>query len=155
MGHCAPESLQIRMQTPEKLRVAELKQLLSNAGLAPMGKKAELVIMWKEFLASPANAAGAQGETVIESEPNIQTNSKTRMRSARAAAADKRAAGENAAVEHVADYEEGLDGGLVEWLELGGMEDEAHNGVVDTLTPNASAVVTPPPKGSRKRRWRA
>ena len=42
-SHCASESLQERMASPQKLRVAELRAALELAGLPTVGKKPELV----------------------------------------------------------------------------------------------------------------
>ena len=52
-SHCAGESLQARLATPAKLRVAELRDALGAAGLAQAGKKAELVARLEAHLAHP------------------------------------------------------------------------------------------------------
>ena len=109
-SHCAEESLEERLRTPQKLRVAELRTALEAAGLPIDGRKATLVerLMSHQIQRPlPARPAPAPG----------------RMRSARAAAADKAAGGESRAVEHIAEDEELLaDGGLSEWVPLPNME---------------------------------
>jgi len=157
-SHCAGETLQTRLATPQKLRVAELREALLAAGLTPSGKKADLVAMYTAHLAeggkdkregigdgraSPPAVAG-----VVT--PTAATPTTVRaMRSARAAAADKRAAGESAAVEHVADYEEGLEEGAAPWVQVG------DGGYGELLFPEdeekeSEAPPTTPPKAKRE-----
>jgi len=170
-SHCAGESLQVRLATPAKLRVAELRNALGRAGRPTAGKKAELVARleahlaqsggapvidltdddppapkaeaasrWREddpqapqakakaktkdrtkaeareaaAAAAEARAAAAAGAAAaaVESAASSPTPAPTKRRritTAGAAAAEKVAAGESRAVEHVAEWEVGLD----------------------------------------------
>ena len=109
------ESLEERLRTPQKLRVAELRTALAAAGLPIDGRKAALVERLMSHQAQrplPPLPAPAM----------VPTTAPGRMRSARAAAADKAAAGESRAVEHIAEDEELLaEGGLSEWVPLPNM----------------------------------
>ncbi len=76
------------------MRVAELREALENAGLPTSGKKAALV---DRLIAHQTEAR----------EPSTVSKKRVKkMRSARAAAADKVAANESRAVEHVAEFED-------------------------------------------------
>ena len=113
-SHCAEESLEERLRTPQKLRVAELRTALEAAGLPIDGRKATLVErLMSHQIQRPLPALPAPSWAPAP----------VRMRSARAAAADKAAVGESRAVEHIAEDEELLaDGGLSEWVPLPNME---------------------------------
>jgi len=103
-SHCAGESLEMRLAQPSKLKVAELREALKAADLEATGKKAELIARLETHLARKDGAATAPPPP---SPP--PTVAKKRVRSARAAAAEKVAAGESRAVEHVAEWEVGLE----------------------------------------------
>jgi len=109
------ESLEERLRTPQKLRVAELRTALAAAGLPTDGRKAALVERLMSHQAQrplPPLPAPAM----------VPTTAPGRMRSARAAAADKAAVGESRAVEHIAEDEELLaEGGRSEWVPLPNM----------------------------------
>ena len=94
--------------------MAELRTALEAAGLPIDGRKATLVerLMSHQIQRPlPATPAPSWAPAPV------------RMRSARAAAADKAAVGESRAVEHIAEDEELLaDGGLSEWVPLPNME---------------------------------
>ena len=106
-SHCAAESLEERLKTPVKLRVAELRAALSAAGLPTDGKKAVLVerlqahMDAKQSDAPPVPAAMARGDAMrravsaalaeLDAPPSRGAGRPMVMRSARAAAADKAA----------------------------------------------------------------
>ena len=97
---------QARLAQPAKLRVAELKAALQREGLSQHGKKDVLVARWSEHLRSsdahngPEAAAEEAGGAAKAALPLPRTPATPRaMRSARGAAADKRAAGESGALE--------------------------------------------------------
>lgn len=120
-SHCAPESLEERMRTPAKLRVAELRSALEAAGLPSKGlRKAELVQELQAHLATPeAERTPNIEETEPLEVPEVSAVPAGAIRSARAAARDKALAGESRAVEHVADDEERLSSALEEdWVRL-------------------------------------
>ena len=95
--------------------MAELRTALAAAGLPSDGRKAALVERLMSHQAQrplPPLPAPAM----------VPTTAPGRMRSARAAAADKAAAGESRAVEHIAEDEELLaEGGQSEWVPLPNM----------------------------------
>lgn len=106
---CAGESLEARLAHPTKLRVAELRDALAAAGLETVGKKAELVSRLEAHhrqKASAGAAAPAPTPVAAVGKPPPPTRP---IKSARAAAAEKAAAGESRAVEHVAEWEVGLE----------------------------------------------
>jgi hypothetical protein len=121
------ESLEERLRTPQKLRVAELRTALAAAGLPIDGRKAALVERLMSHQAQrplpPLPAPTMVPTTAPTTAPSmVPTPAPGRMRSARAAAADKAAAGESRAVEHIAEDEELLaEGGLSEWVPLPNM----------------------------------
>ena len=136
------ESLEERLRTPQKLRVAELRTALAAAGLPTDGRKAALVERLMSHQAQrplpplpapamvPTTAPGRMRSaprtaptTAPTTAPSmVPTPAPGRMRSARAAAADKAAAGESRAVEHIAEDEELLaEGGRSEWVPLPNM----------------------------------
>ena len=150
LSHCAGESLEQRLATPEKLRVGELREALTARGLPTSGKKALLVARLKgEEAASPPPPAahggeGASADDGASGAPSGASSSSAaaapagrgkRMRSANAAAADKAAVRESRAVEHVAEYEDLDEASGEEWL--------------DALAPGGAAV---PADGARKSR---
>ena len=105
LSHCASEPLSDRLAEPSKMRVAELREALENAGLPTSGKKAALV---DRLVAHQTEAR----------EPSTVSKKRVKkMRSARAAAADKVAANESRAVEHVAEFED-LDDEAPEWVAM-------------------------------------
>jgi hypothetical protein len=109
------ESLEERLRTPQKLRVAELRTALAAAGLPIDGRKAALV----ERLMSHQTQRPLPP---LPAPSMVPTTAPGRMRSARAAAADKAAVGESRAVEHIAEDEELLaEGGRSEWVPLPNM----------------------------------
>ena len=107
LSHCASEPLEERLHTPAKLRVAELREALAAKGLRTTGRKAELIARLADSIAR--GGASAEAEMGSEGEASPPTSSaaeKTsarggpaaptrRMRSARAAAADKAAVNES------------------------------------------------------------
>ena len=114
MSHCAPESLAVRLATPQKLRVAELRAALEKAQLPTSGTKATLVERLQSHLAAATADGASAGATAGDG-----TGATSLMRSARAAARDKAAANESRAVEHIAELED-LDDGAPEWLPIAG-----------------------------------
>ena len=102
-SHCVYESLAERRHTPEKLKVAELRQALLSLGLETGDRKQELVQRLKE---ADRVRVGLQGITSF--------------RSSAGAAADKAAVGEGRNVEHVADLDLTAKGRTVDWLDLEG-----------------------------------
>ena len=100
-SHCALESLEERMHTPEKLRVAELRAAL-DAGGVPSARlrKPDLVEKLQGHLAART--------TMAENGVVVKVPFKGTIRSVCAAARDKVLAGESRAVEQVADDEEHL-----------------------------------------------
>ncbi len=134
------ESLEERLRTPQKLRVAELRTALAAAGLPIDGRKAALVERLMSHQAQrplppttapsmvPTAAPGLMSHQTQRPLPPLPAPAMVpmtapgRMRSARAAAADKAAVGESRAVEHIAEDEELLaEGGLSEWVPLPNM----------------------------------
>ena len=122
LSHCAAEPLSERLRTPAKLRVAELRELLAAKGLCSTGKKAELVARLAESVSvgSPSpSAREAAGHSEAAARPQssaARVAPTSRIRSARAAAADKAAVNESRSVEHIAEYED-LEDDAAEWLE--------------------------------------
>ena len=102
---CAPETLEERLLTPQKLRVPELREALRARGLDASGKKSELMAR----LAASVEIAGEERDQLADEPGDLDSPPPTvntgRMRSARAAAEDKAAVNESAAVEHIAEFE--------------------------------------------------
>lgn len=110
---CAGESLEARLAFPAKLRVAELREALVVAGLDTAGKKAELVGRLEAHHHQKASGAAAPAPApppVAAAAGKPPSTKKRPIKSAHAAAAEKAAAGESRAVEHIAEWEVGLDG---------------------------------------------
>jgi hypothetical protein len=149
------ESLEERLRTPQKLRVAELRTALAAASLPIDGRKAALVERLMSHQAQrplPPLPAPAM----------VPTTAPGRMRSARAAAADKAAVGESRAVEHIAEDEELLaEGGLSEWVPLPNMAPlpnlDGADQIVDQrdLDPPEEEIHISPPSSRRTPKKRA
>lgn len=116
MSHCAGESKEQRSLSPDKLKVAELKEALQALGHDTKGKKADLVAR----LVAARGGTSVEGTSVEESaakEPEDEVVAKgsvlevpgiagvKMMRSAAAARKDKEIAGESRAIEHVAELD--------------------------------------------------
>ena len=111
-SHCASETLEERLKTPQKLRVAELRAALQAEGLPVSGKKAELIERLVE-------ARRVRTDEDASSSTGKQTQ-KRKMRSARAAAADKAAVKEARSVEHIAEYEDLEESDGEDWIDVDG-----------------------------------
>lgn len=109
-SHCAGESLEARLSQPAKLRVAELREALATAGLDTAGKKAALVSRLEAHHQPKAGAAAAAPAPTPVAAAGKPPTTKRPIKSAGAAAAEKEAAGESRAVEHIAEWEVGLGG---------------------------------------------
>ena len=149
------DSFAERMGTPQKLRVAELREALKAAGQPTGGKKAELVERLQQHLEATEGNASARSVAVEEegNDDDADDGELARsavpagrsgvvggaMRSARAAAADKVAARESRAVEHIAEHED-LDEEASEWMPL------------DFEVESGEAAATPLPAARAKRR---
>ena len=100
-SHCVRDTDEDRLAQPAKLTVPELKTHLKALGLALTGRKAELV--QRLAAAAAAQAPGVTAAPRALPAPGISPEAEDHMLSAAAAAAEKRAAGESRAVEHVAE----------------------------------------------------
>lgn len=157
-SHCAAESLEERLKTPVKLRVAELRAALSAAGLPTDGKKAVLVERLQAHMDAKQSdeplvpAAMARGDAMrravsaalaeLDAPPSRGAGRPMVMRSARAAAADKAAVRESRAVEHIAELDD-LDDGAPEWIEM----PSTGGGLTIEVPSDAAGVTTPPARG--------
>ncbi|EDQ86011.1 uncharacterized protein MONBRDRAFT_28647 [Monosiga brevicollis MX1] len=174
-SHCAPDTLEERRCQPTKLRVAELRAELERLGHAVTGTKAVLVerltsVMHQQPKTSKAAAASKPASRRRARQKRVKSQSETKapiagvaaklprpgtahlkqMRSAAAAARDKRAVGEKQSVEHVADLDQTLAGATVDWTDLHG-QDNPGVSLQRELTPNmGDAVVLVTQTGSRR-----
>jgi formamidopyrimidine-DNA glycosylase len=141
-SHCASEPLADRLATPQKLRVAELRESLGAANLPTDGKKAELVARLQAHIDAKQGGSDVPGASARASTVPSAAGGGV-MRSARAAAADKSAINESRSVEHVAEYEE-LDDGAPEWVEVaktpGAGSSRKRQVVVETPGPGAAKI---------------
>jgi hypothetical protein len=172
------ESLEERLRTPQKLRVAELRTALAAAGLPIDGRKAALVerLMSHQTqrplpplpapttvpTTAPSRMRSAPRTAPTTAPSVVPMPAPGRMRSARAAAADKAAVGESRAVEHIAEDEELLaEGGLSEWVPLPNMEPlpnlDGADQIVDQrdLDPPEEEMHISPPSSRRTPKRRA
>ncbi len=155
-SHCAGESLEERLLQPQKLRVAELRAALQAAGLPVDGRKAALVERLTNHQAqlrasaAAAAAAGSAADDAASAGPGVPALA-VRMRSARAAAADKAAVHESRAVEHIAEDEELLEEGAPEWLEFPAEDEPPDDLDDDVQAAILASVAAAPPSVSRKR----
>lgn len=127
-SHCVSETLEERLATPQKLRVAELRAALRAKDLPTSGKKAELI------------------ERLVEARgPSM----KRKMRSARAAATDKVAADEARSVEHIAEFEDLEQSDAVDWIEVDEDQTDPNYGV--SVRDSSKRGITPAKKRPRRR----
>ena len=134
LSHCASESLAERRTQPQKLRVAELRSMLEEAGLPTGGRKAQLVARLErhgndappdtQLTASAGDGTAEEGKDAASG--GDASAAVGAIRSARAAAADKAAVNESRAVEHIAEWED-LDDGAPDWLSAGETPAEGAN----------------------------
>lgn len=103
VSHCAKEPLQDRLaQGPEKLVVRELQAELSARGLPATGKKSDLVHRLKAALVATSHPAAVDASQGAAGGAKLAKTMKMKL-SAAQAAAEKAAAGESRAVEHIAE----------------------------------------------------
>jgi formamidopyrimidine-DNA glycosylase len=118
-SRCAPDAPEHRLAAPDKLRVAELRDELERRDLDTSGGKSALVARLSASLSAAAVDAGAADASAapgtppaviaFEVKPTAGTSHLAAPTSATAAAAEKAAAGESRAVEHVADVSDRTD----------------------------------------------
>jgi formamidopyrimidine-DNA glycosylase len=154
---CASETLEQRLSDPVKLKVAELRSRLLSMGLPTAGKKQQLIDRLLAHLAA-TEAAPSPSPLPPPSPPPplaaalLQPVRKApvgMMRSARAAAKDKRAIHESRAVEHVAELDETAD--LTEWLEVPAPSSPKGGKGLETEGVGDGPFTTAPRGGKRRR----
>jgi SAP domain len=112
VSKCAPDTIGARLAAPDKMTVAELRTHLFKRGLDSAGTKSILVARLSNCLALDASTLSAVGDD-LDSNQALPVFSGTfhlaAPVSAELAAAEKAAAGESRAVEHVADVSNRTD----------------------------------------------
>ncbi|KAK3239579.1 hypothetical protein CYMTET_50504 [Cymbomonas tetramitiformis] len=105
-SHCAREDLATRLsQGPMKLTVAELKKELAERSLPTKGKKAQLAAQLQAAISAVSGSDSPEyiSQQKINRPELFPEDTDSKIFSAQDAAAEKAAAGENRAVEHIAE----------------------------------------------------